>query len=176
MTATVAVSCGKGKELFKDSKDRKDIRKDIKEPSKERIDTKGPFKERKDAKESIKDFRDNDLRKWIKDAKDSREFKEPDRPPFDRPFDRRFSQSFDTSTEAAGDDVGDLLNEIIQRLEAVEAAVAGAAPAEPFIGADLRPDLVGGPTYDEAEAQLIAGMASGDAASKRSYDSPPTSA
>ena len=176
MTATVAVSCGKGKELFKDNKDRKDIRKDIKEPFKERIDTKGPFKERKDVKETIKDFRDNDLRKRLKDAKDSREFKEPDRPPFDRPFDPRFSQSYDASAETGGDDVGDLLMEIIQRLEAVEASVAGAAPAEPFIGADLRPDLVGGPAYEEPGAQLIAGMASGDAASKRSYDSPPASA
>lgn len=168
MTATVAVSCGKAKELFKDFKDRKDARKDLKEP----------FKERKDHKDSWKDLRDNDLGKRLKDAKDAREEFRPRWPPFNGPFGNESGMGDYRMAETGGDGIEVLLLGISERLEALEATVAGAegAPAtQPFIGSDLRPDLLGGPTYGDAPPELIEGMASGDAASKRAFDSPPAS-
>ena len=65
--------------------------------------------------------------------------------------------------------------EIAERLEALEAAAGGSQATEPFIGSELRPDLMGGPSYEPERPELVAGMAAGDAASKRAFDSPPTS-
>jgi len=58
------------------------------------------------------------------------------------------------------------------RVSAIEQLVG--AGAQPFIGAELRPDLLGAQAAGAGPAaDLTAQMAAGDAAAKRSYDAPP---
>ncbi|MFG2820180.1 M6 family metalloprotease domain-containing protein [Kitasatospora sp. NPDC048365] len=169
MTATVSVSCGKplakefkdgGKELKDTTKERKDGLKDLKEVRKElHKELKEPFKERKD----------------IKDRTETKPFDRPGRPP----------------VRAAGEDsVAAALAELQARLEAVEEVLAGqygpdggdtggeagdggTGGGEPFIGSSLRPDLAGGPAYDDGTAELRRAMAEGDAHAKRAFDTLP---
>jgi len=49
----------------------------------------------------------------------------------------------------------------------------GGQGAEPFIGSDLRPDLLGGPTYGP-QGDIDSRLAAGDASAKRELDSPPS--
>ena len=133
MSATVTVHCGKAptkdikdgqkehKELGKDLTDNKQLRKDVKEAAKDLKDA------RKELKELGKDLIDN---KQIR--KDFKEIKESGKEAFERPP--------GGGDLAAGDDRIDALE---ARLSAVEQLIGTAA--QPFIGAELRPDLLGGP-------------------------------
>ena len=126
----------------------KSILKDLKDRPKERKDIakdlKEPWKDRKDV---VKEFKEP-----IKDRKDA--IKEQERPPFG---------------PVAGEQ-GDLEASVAD-LAARVAALEGQA-AEPFIGAELRPDLIGGPDYGQATGSAAERLQAGDAAAKREFDSP----
>lgn len=191
MTADLTVRCGKSivKELKERPKDFKDIikeRKELKEDLKERPkdlkeikEGKEEIKERKEIKENlkerpkeIKEFKEGkeikedfkEARKDVKEFKEQKEFKEFERP-FDRPFER-------TQAGAEQADLAAAVANLSERLAALE-AVVGAAAAEPFIRTTLRPDLMGGPVYEETTDPLQERMQAGDRAAKREYDSPP---
>ena len=162
MSATVTVHCGKAptkdikdgqkehKELGKDLTDNKQLRKDFKEAAKDIKDA------RKELKELGKDLTDN---KQIR--KDFKEIKESGKEAFEWPP--------GGGDLAAGDD---RIGALEARLSAVEQLIGTAA--QPFIGAELRPDLLGGPATTGISAeQLTTQMAAGDAAAKRNYDAPP---
>ena len=162
MSATVTVHCGKAptkdikdgqkehKELGKDLTDNKQLRKDLKEAAKDIKDA------RKELKELGKDLIDN---KQIR--KDFKEIKESGKEAFEWPP--------GGGDLAAGDD---RIGALEARLSAVEQLIGTAA--QPFIGAELRPDLLGGPaTSGTSTEQLTTQMAAGDAAAKRNYDAPP---
>jgi immune inhibitor A len=203
MSATVSVHCGKsavkdakdlkdrskehkeGKEIKeqfkerKDLKDRKEQTKEFKESSKDRKDaTKEQFKERKDLKdrkEHIKEFKEaGKERKDLKDrfegkslAKDSKDLREGKGPKenFERPG--GFEQP------APSDDLTQMIAELDARLTALEAATGMTGEGEPFIGAEQRPDLAGGPVYDTAMGDLNERMASGDRDAKIAFDTLP---
>ncbi|MFJ8042255.1 M6 family metalloprotease domain-containing protein [Kitasatospora sp. NPDC096147] len=149
MTATVSVSCGKP------------LSKELKDGGKERKDSKEPYKERKDAKDRL-------------------EHKRPERPPFGR-----------GGGAAAGDPLTEAVLDLQVRLAAVEQFLTGGqgdgGPAvdgeytgggaftgtEPFIGAELRPDLVGGPGHDPEADGLRQAVAEGDPQAKRAFDTLP---
>jgi immune inhibitor A len=172
MIATVSVS---SKSAVKDSKDQKDQIKDrkdgkegkegkeSKELSKERKDQKDRIKDRKDGKE-FKEFKE--LSKERKDLKDRVEFKV-----FDRPGGGGFFGSGETEATAAPD-VSQAIAELDARVAALEAAMGSGGPTEPFIGSELRPDLVGGPDYT-AQGNLQERMASGDRDAKIAFDNLP---
>ena len=144
MTAQVQVQCGKSRP--KDTKDLKDGRKEVKERGKEY------FKE-KDFKDRIKDVGE-------KDWPDKRTEKpETDKhTAYDKPWDEKF---VDTKLTDGGFDrpYGDVDRPygastagsaaLEARVAALEAALFGGA--EPFIGADLRPDLRDSALADEAD-------------------------
>ncbi|MFE2557890.1 M6 family metalloprotease domain-containing protein [Streptomyces sp. NPDC059352] len=167
MTASVAVSCGKAP--IKEIKERKEIKepfKEAKEPSKEVKDfldhhkdvdvkSKEPFKEHKD----LKDRREN--KTLYKEVKDD----------WDNPPD-----VLTRSTGGEGDPTAAAIVDLQTRLAALEQTLgAGGAgdPAEPFIGTELRPDLIGGPQYGSGADALREAVEAGDAQAKRSYDSLP---
>jgi immune inhibitor A len=193
MTAKVAVTCKAvakdlkdvrketkdGKEL---SKDLKDARKDVKELAKERKDSvketkeirKEAIKERKDGKEAVKDRKDAVEGKGGKDA-------------FERPG--GFGDLGGGGSAGAGwGMIGDAHdgagpyggNELLQqqlamleaRLTALEMGQSGAA-AQPFIGAELRPDLIGQMHADPGPAELQQRMAEGDRDAKIAFDNLP---
>ena len=161
MSATVTVHCGKAptkdikdgqkehKELGKDLTDNKQLRKDAKEATRT-LRTRG-----RSPKELGKDLIDNKTAR-----KDFKEIKESGKEAFERPP--------GGGDLAAGDD---RIGALEARLSAVEQLIGTAA--QPFIGAELRPDLLGGPQASRylrrtADTQ----MAAGDAAAKRNYDAP----
>ena len=162
MTAQVQVQCGKSR--TKDTKDTKDGRKEVKEQQKDQFKEKDFYKElikEKDFKDRIKE----------KDLKEIRERGWPDKPwdgkfvdtkladgmPADGGVDRPYGAS--TAGPAA----------LEARVAALEAALFGEA--EPFIGADLRPDLRDSALADEADVSP-----SGPLPDKRSFDSKPPEA
>ncbi|QKV72714.1 M6 family metalloprotease domain-containing protein [Amycolatopsis sp. Hca4] len=132
----------------------KSLLKDLKDRPKDRKDLpkdlKEPWKDRKDVRKEFKEP--------IKDRKDHlKELKEQEWPPIGR----------------APGEQGDL-EAAVADLAARVAALEGQA-AEPFIGAELRPDLIGGPDYGRETTSAAERMEAGDAAAKREYDSPPRS-
>ncbi len=167
MSAAITVHCGKSV-----AKDIKDVQKEHKEIGKDIIDNKGARKELKEAAKDIKDVQKDrkeigkdiidtkGVRKELKEA--AKEIKEGGKETFEWP-------PGGGGDLAAGDDRVAALE---ARVSAIEQLVGGA---QPFIGAELRPDLLGGPTAGAVSAvQLVTQMAVGDAAAKRSYDAPPT--
>ena len=153
MTASITVRCGKGiakevkdgpKDVKEPFKDRKDTIKELKEPFKERKDLKEPFKERKDLKEPFKD---------------GKEFEQPA-----------------GAGPSAADETAGALADLGARVAALEDLLGvGAgqqAVVEPFIGAELRPDLIGGPTYGPTPA-LEEKMRAAEGGSKRAFDTGP---
>jgi immune inhibitor A len=185
MTAQLTVTCGKS--IVKDNKDRKDGIKENKEPVKERKDIKDRKDAIKDGKDGIKDGKEPvKERKDIKDRKDGiKDGKEPikerkdikdhtegkgplaDRPPLDSGFGADPAGSA-YATDLAGEGLTAILAELAERVELLEQlAQAGAVGAEPFIGSDLRPDLLGGPSYGASPSGDP-----GDRSTKRNLDSP----
>jgi immune inhibitor A len=173
MTAQVQVQCAKRR--FKDVKDVKDGRKDVKEK-----DVFKEFIKEKDFKDRIKD----------KDLKDIREKDWPDKRPekpetdkaivYDKPWDEKFVDGkgadgkmieskptdggFDRPYDAAGTTAGQASLEA--RVSALEAALFSGA--EPFISAELRPDLRDSALANEADV-----APSGPLPNKRAFDSKP---
>ncbi|MGW6417958.1 M6 family metalloprotease domain-containing protein [Streptomyces sp. NPDC055055] len=126
----------------------KDPSKETKE-RKEQTEDKGP-KERRDNKTPLKEIKDD----------------------FDHP-----PSGTARSTPGDADPTAAAIAELRARLASLEnllgaAAVAGEH-AEPFIGAELRPDLIGGPRYGPDADTLREAVEDGDAQAKRSYDSLP---
>ncbi|ROS75310.1 M6 family metalloprotease domain-containing protein [Cellulomonas sp. PhB143] len=177
MTATFAVSCGKvlHKELVKETKElRKDVVKETKELRKDL------------AKELSKDLRDTkQVAKETKDLKDRAEVKTFDRPrlPLRGPAGTDAGGAVGPLGAVGAGDAGLGLDALLEALAAVEErlAVLEAGPGAgggggevpvPFIGADLRPTLVGqgDATADQA---LIEAMERGDASAKRQFDTLP---
>lgn len=175
MTAQLTVSCGKS--VAKDIKDHKDL----KEPTKERKDAKDRKDGIKDAKEPVKERKDTkdrkdaikDVKEPIKERKDIKDRVEhkgllPDRPP---PGGDPFGGG---AASSAGDDVAAAVAELAERVALLEQLTlgggdgAGSGGAEPFIGAELRPDLLGGPSYGPGPSD-----SPGDRSTKRHLDTPP---
>ncbi|MFG6447497.1 M6 family metalloprotease domain-containing protein [Roseateles sp. BYS180W] len=166
MTARVAVSC---KSLIKDAKDlRKDLRKDGKEASKDLKDLRKEITKdlRKEVKEVVKER---------KDLKDRVEIK-PRKEVFEKPGGGGGGGDPLGSINSEGDSA--LLQVVMsleQRVAELEAGGAAAAEmsAQPFIGAELRPDLAGAPDAGDDHADLQERMARGDASAKRAFDNRP---
>jgi immune inhibitor A len=81
--------------------------------------------------------------------------------------------------DAGASQYGDnaMLQQQIAMLEARLAALEmgqGAASAQPFIGAELRPDLAGQAQPDQAAAELQQRMAAGDRDAKSAFDNLPS--
>jgi immune inhibitor A len=193
MTATFAVHCGKPvikdlqkehKELAKDAKDArkelKEVRKEHKELVKEKKEVAKDLKDsRKENKEAAKDFKDGrkEIKEAVKELKDGR--KEIKEVSLDKPFDKPFDKTADKPADRPGGGGGGVgapepsgeerLAELEDRVAMLEEMVGGGA--EPFIGSELRPDLMGGPSYPDADLQMR--MASGDPHAKREFDAPP---
>jgi immune inhibitor A len=197
MSATVLVSCAKAqtkdlkddKEQFKERKDVKDDRDGGgKTPLKDFRDAGGGKTRLKDLldgggpKGLLKDLRDGGGGKNpIKDAKDIREGKGP-KDLVERPGGRGRGELFGQGGgQAAGGQGGgaplfDALAELDARIGALEEVVWSATSsgsAEPFIGSELRPDLLGGPAYPGAGPSLEERMVAGDATAKRHFDTLP---
>ena len=146
MTATLGVHCSAKSPV----KDRKDVRKEGKEVTKEI------------AKETTKEV----AKEIVKDRKDMLEHRIVRAAPVPDP------SHLDV-----------VLSDLEARLQMLEAMVgarayagsavhAGRAIAQPFIDASLRPDLAGGPVYDDSNV-LQQRMADGDRDAKRAFDAPP---
>ncbi|MFJ8596584.1 M6 family metalloprotease domain-containing protein [Streptomyces sp. NPDC093598] len=127
---------------------------------------KDPAKEQKEFKELVenkeaKERRDNDKtpRKEVKDD-------------WDNPPDVITAPMGGEGTPTAADIV-----DLRTRLNALERALgapgATGDPTEPFIGADLRPDLIGGPRFGRSIDALREAVEAGDAQAKRSFDTLP---
>jgi immune inhibitor A len=198
MTATISVHCGKTlvkdlkdgpKDLKDGPKDVKDLRKDTKELAKDLKDGRKDLKDgpkdvkdlRKDTKELAKDLKDGrkDIKESLKDSKDAaKEGKDLKEGAGDKPFDRPGGGDLGGGGFGAGADYYDAdsgagydrIGELEARVAALEATVAAGA-AQPFIGSDLRPDLIGGPAADQGN--LTGRMASADPSAKREFDTAP---
>jgi immune inhibitor A len=169
MTAMIAVSAGKS--VAKDAKDRKDVVKESKEPIKERKDVKDRKDVVKESKEPIKE------RKDVKDRKDVvKDHKEP----FKELKDMREAPAEHSGVVGGGYEAADpgqatdALGVLEARVGALEEALGFGAATEPFIGAELRPDLVGGPDYGTTGSGLEQRMAAGDRDAKIQYDTLPS--
>ena len=164
MTATVSVRCGKA--IVKDSKDLKDRIKDgkeIKELAKDRKDLKDRFKDRiKDTKELAKDRKDH------KDRFEGKFFIR------DTGGVEGGGGSFAGVGGGAIPELNQAIAELESRVAALEALAGVDANVEPFIGSELRPDLVGGPDYS-GRGDLHERMAAGDRDAKIAFDSLPQS-
>lgn len=186
------------KELVKDSKELtkelKDARKEVKELAKERKDSVKETKElRKEAVKETKELRKDSkeiVKEAVKDRKDVVEGK-GGKDVFERPpgglgdlGGGGLAGPGGAGSGMAGD-AGDGAglyagNELLQqqlamleaRLMALELGQGGAA-AQPFIGAALRPDLVGQMQADPASAELQQRMAGGDRDAKVAFDNLP---
>ena len=138
----------------KDTKDAKDTHKDTKD-TKEGKESKEIFKDFKDAlkdfhkdgKEIFKDFKDGkDGRKELKEhlKEGAKELKES-------------AKEFGERPPGGGGDGGGFVSAPDDRVAALEARVSAieqviGASAQPFIGQELRPDLLGGPQAADASA------------------------
>lgn len=149
MTAKVAVTC-------------KAISKELKDGRKEHKDGKEFYKELKELRKESKE-----LAKERKDRKDRFEGKGwSERPGGMGGADAGASQYGDNA----------MLQQQIAMLEARLAALEmgqGTAAGQPFIGAELRPDLAGQAQPDQAAAELQQRMAAGDRDAKSAFDNLP---
>jgi immune inhibitor A len=192
MTAKVAVTC---KAVAKDLKDARKEIKDGKELAKDRKDAR---KETKDGKELAKDLKDarKEVKELSKDQKDvAKEGKEIAKDRKDVVEGKGPKDVFEwpgglgglgggnrgvggDANEAADQYAGNelLLQHLAMleaRLNALEMGQSGSAAAQPFIGADLRPELSGQVQSDPAAAELQQRMANGDRDAKRAFDNLP---
>ncbi|GJD51976.1 hypothetical protein OPKNFCMD_4735 [Methylobacterium crusticola] len=146
----------------KDVKDRKDTVKEAKEGVKEIKDArdKTPVKDAKDRKDTAKESKE--AVKDVKDGKDAR----------DGAVSARGVPPVSDMAPGGGDDpLLAALLAIERRLEVLEAGLGVAGGAEPFIGADQRPDLPGGADYAMQE-RASSGLARGDRTAKLTLDAP----
>jgi immune inhibitor A len=176
MSAKVTVTC---KAVHKEVKD---TRKDVKEFAKDLKDSRKDGKElkelRKDGKEVTKEF----TKEGAKDLKDRVEHK-PAKELVERPGGFGRGGDFGGAAPASDADLLQVLSALDMRLSSIEAALGGgagegstaSAPALPFIGSDLRPDLIGAgtPGANPAADELQQRMLGGDAAAKRAFDTLP---
>lgn len=166
MTAKVAVTC---KAV---SKELKDGIKELKEGPKERKDNKEITKEFKDGRKELKEARKEvkELAKERKDLKDRGEGKSfAERP-------GGMGGAGDAVSGASPYADNDMLQQQIAMLEARLGALEigqGGASGQPFIGTELRPDLVGQAPPDQAGAELQQRMAAGDRDAKSAFDNLP---
>ncbi|MFL5280064.1 MAG: M6 family metalloprotease domain-containing protein [Rhodopila sp.] len=163
MSASLVVQCGKS--LVKDNKDLKDRIKDSKEAIKDRKDLKDRIKDGKEIKEAAKDLKDR-----IKDGKEIKEATKDRKDLKDR-VERPFGGSGQGTPRP---DFGNRLAELDARVSALEAALSEGGNEEPFIGSELRPDLIGGPDYS-GQGDLQQRMAAGDRDAKLAFDTLPPS-
>jgi immune inhibitor A len=172
MSATVTVRCGKN--LLKESKDRKDTVKETKDTAKERKDAKDRKEIRKEHKEQAKERKDlKDRIEHKSVAKDIRDegFKSP-KENFERPPGGWGEGGGFGSGIAEGEGFADALAGMESRIAALEAAIGIEGNAEPFIGSELRPDLAGAPDYG-GQGDLQRRMEAGDRDAKLSFDTIP---
>jgi immune inhibitor A len=156
--ATLQVQCAKS--AIKDRKDLKDGKetKEGKEVAKDRKDLKDR-KEGKEGKEVAKD------RKDLKDRKEGKEIAKDLKDRFERPS-GGFSQS------AVQPDLNQIVSDLEARVAVLEAVLGSGGDTEPFIGSELRPDLIGGPDYT-GRGDLERRMATGDRDAKIAFDTLP---
>ena len=181
MTATLQVKCVVKKDVVKD----KEIRKEIKE--KDIKDVKE--KEHKDGKEikekDIKDFKDKEhkdgkeIKEKDKDVKEHKDVKEVEKPIHDGPgkpvtdktvgLDKGFDKPSDGRPGGGG------LAGLEARIAALESMLGGQAAPQPFIGAELRPDLSQSAYFGEEDVvgRLQEQMRMGSGHAKRAYDVKP---
>lgn len=175
MTATVGVSCTKPLKEFKDRKDvtkeRKELHKDGKEAAK---DFKDVHKDVKELNKDRKDLKDRvEVKNTVKELVDNR----PKSPKelAERPPGGGFGERTGMTLGGEGAELAQLaqiLGDIEGRLATLEDALVGQGSSEPFIGSELRPDLVGGPDYGSS-GDLQGRMAAADRDAKSAFDSPP---
>jgi immune inhibitor A len=163
MTAKVAVTCkATAKELKDGIKEIKDGRKELK-------DGKEIRKELKEGRKELKELR-KETKEVIKDHKDRADGKGWWEGPGDR------GGAGGAGTGAAQYEDHGMLQQQIAMLEARLGALEmgqGAVSGQPFIGAELRPDLVGQAQPDPAVAELQQRMAAGDRDAKSAFDNMP---
>ena len=130
---------------------------------------------RKDESKDSKDLKDlkeakeePEVTDWIKEAKDSKDDKDAEVKINPDNFDPFGTTNLIVLPEVAG--LRAVVADLAGRLATLESRL-GAAP-EPFIGAELRPDLVGGPDYPDP-ATVEERMRAADPAAKREFDAPP---
>lgn len=192
MSAAIAVRCGKApvkdikdakdgvkdhKEVAKDKKDHKDaIKEQVKELVKERKD----LKDRKEyAKEIAKDIAKENVKENIKEAvkerKDLKDRVEGGKMPLGegKPPKEVAERPGGFGDLGGGGDLAQAMADLDARMTALETSVGTTSAAQPFIGADERPDLIGGPDYGSAGGDLNERMARGDRDAKVSFDTPP---
>jgi len=152
MTARVTVSCAKS--TVKDAKDNKELIKE-KEFRKEQIKEKNI---RKEIRKEFKEFKE--FKEGSKDFKDVGEkgFREVDN-----------SAAVTGSTNSIAETIADLQ----MRMALLEELAGIGNTSEPFIGEDLRPDLIGGPTYGSDLGDLPGRMSAGDRDAKIQFDNLP---
>jgi len=184
MSASVSVQCGKS--MVKDAKDLKDRSKDQKELTKDRKDAKDATKEQSKERKDIKDRKER--AKEVKEVKEVKEGGKERKDLKDRVeskwLDKDFTREGKSPKEmverpggfgqaAPTEDFAQVIADLEARMAALEAIVGMTGEAEPFIGAEQRPDLVGGPEYDQAKADLQQRMAIGDRDAKIAFDTMP---
>ena len=181
MSAMVSIQCGKS--VVKDAKDLKDGSKDQKELTKDRKDAKDGIKEQAKERKDIKDRKE--LTKEIKEAKEiGKERKDLKDRIETKWLDKDLTHEGKSPKEmverpggfgqpATTDDLAQVIADLEARMTALEAIVGMTGEAEPFISAEQRPDLVGGPEYGTAKADLHQRMAIGDRDAKIAFDTMP---
>jgi immune inhibitor A len=155
-----------------------------------RVSSKGILKETKDNKEGIKEFKDARDKTAVKDAKDRKEVvkenikeikdsreksiaKEVRDIPVLPPGGGAGATGSGTAAPGGGEDALLVaLSAIEHRLEALEASLGAPGGAEPFIGADRRPDLPGGAERAMQPPAAPGAMHHGDRAAKFALDAP----
>jgi len=159
MTAMVKVHCGKV--VIKDSKDLKDH----KEAAKEAKDKKDVIKDHKEVAKEHKE-----LPKEVKEVKEVKEHKELPKEVKEGKEIKEVASEWPPNKPGGGGDPfgfgGDIAS-LDARVSALESIVGGGK--QPFIGADLRPDLTGG-TPQAGRSSLERRMSRGDASAKREFD------
>lgn len=156
MTARVSVNCGKS--LVKETKDNKDglKEKEIRKENRKEI-RKEVLKEKEIRKETRKDVKE--FKEGGKDLKDLREKNFQENP-------GQAQISTQTNSMAA------VIADLQMRMALLEELVGMGNAVEPFIGEELRPDLMGGPMYNEG-SDLEGRMSSGDRDAKIEFDNLP---
>jgi len=135
-------------------------------------------KDRKEGKEVFKDTKDRKDTKERKDQKDQKERKEgKEQKDFkDRKdiVERRPTGGFSGGVSVPGYEIGGSdIADLQSRVAALEEALGMGQAAQPFIGSELRPDLAGGPAYEQSGASVEQRMAEGDRDAKRQFDTLP---
>lgn len=183
MTAKVAVTCKVASKDLKDvRKEGKEIQKEIKEHKELQKELKDGHKELKDGLKELKDGH-KELKEGHKELKDGhKELKEEVKDRLDRFQGKAGAErpggpgGAGTGAFAAQYGGAEPLEQQLAMLEARLAALeTGQAPAaaQPFIGAELRPDLVGQAQPDQTAVELQQRMAAGDRDAKVAFDNLP---